>query len=88
MQPAGQDDDEGPGLGIDPEAGAGEAGVAEAGRTEQAAARRALTRLDVPTQPPTLAGGVAPASIMVRTASGERIRRPFGPSPPSRSVWA
>ena len=57
MQPAGQDDDERLGLGIDPETGAGKAGMAEAGATEEIAAWRAVTGLHVPAQPPALARG-------------------------------
>ena len=39
-------------------------------------------------RPRRWSGGVAPASIIARTASGERMRRPFGPTPPSSIVWA
>ncbi len=55
VQPAGEQDDEGVGLGIDPEAGAGEAGVAEAAGAEPVAARGAVAGGDVPAEPAPLA---------------------------------
>ena len=89
MQPAGQDDDERLGLGVDPETRAGEAGMAEAA-TARTASRAASCNWSRRPSPAPGAGprGVAAASIMARTASGERTRRPLGPSPPFKSVCA
>ena len=57
MEPAGQEDHERLGLGVDPDAGAGEPGVAEAGRPEQRPSRTTVSRLDVPPQAAPLAFG-------------------------------
>ena len=54
MEPAGQDHDERPRLGIDPEARPGEARVPEAPRPEQRPARAAIRRDDVPPETPLL----------------------------------
>ena len=89
MEPAGQEDHERLGLGIDPEARAGEPGVAEAGRPEQGAARARCTAS--PTSQPSprrWPSGVEPGSTIARTVSGESTRRPSSPLPPSSSIWA